>query len=261
MRFRLALHTLENKSLLPFNYQYPLSAAIYKIIERADSAFSIFLHDQGYSTGNKTFKLFTFSDIQTPFVRHGDRMLLTTRNAELVVCFYMPLAAENFIKGLFINQQLEVADAKSKVVFLITSIENVADSWQEGGTVLLQPLSPMVAGRKNNRGHYDYRSPEDADFGDCLLYNWLEKWGAVHDASEGDMEELRKNIFIQVQLLKYAPQQRLITIKAGTAAETKVRGYTKFRLVVKAPRALLELALGAGLGLHNAQGFGCVGFV
>ena len=138
MRFRLALHTLENKSLLPFNYQYPLSAAIYKIIERADSAFSIFLHDQGYSTGNKTFKLFTFSDIQTPFVRHGDRMLLTTRNAELIVCFYMPLAAENFIKGLFINQQLEVADAKSKVVFSITGIESVADSWQEGKTVLLQ---------------------------------------------------------------------------------------------------------------------------
>jgi CRISPR-associated endoribonuclease Cas6 len=124
---------------------------------------------------------------------------------------------------------------------------------------VLQPISPLVAGRKNERGHYDYRSPEDADFVDCLLYNWLEKWGSVHDASDADMALLREAISIQIRLLNHPPQQRLITIKAGTPGETKVKGYMKFKMAVKAPGALLELALGAGLGLHNAQGFGCVG--
>ncbi|TKK66635.1 hypothetical protein FC093_16495 [Ilyomonas limi] len=67
MCFKLALHTLEKRPLLTFNYSYPLSAAIYKIIERADSQFAHFLHNEGYTTGNKHFKLFTFSDIQMPF--------------------------------------------------------------------------------------------------------------------------------------------------------------------------------------------------
>src|SRR4051812_35490161 len=118
MRFKLALFTEQRNALLPFNYQYPLSAAIYKIIQRADSAFAQFLHDYGYTTGSKHFKLFTFSDIQTPFEKRGNRMLLKTGSAELVVSFYMPQAAESFIKGLFMHQHLEVADTRSKVSFV-----------------------------------------------------------------------------------------------------------------------------------------------
>ncbi len=261
MRFRLALQTLQTNALLPFNYQYPLSAAIYKIIERADKDFSAFLHNKGYTAGGKTVKLFTFSDIQTPFAKQDDRMRLTTRQALLTICFYMPQAAEHFIKGLFVHQQLEIADAGGKVVFSITGVGGLSDGVMERWgdvMVVLQPLSPLIAGRKNNRRHYDYRSPEDTDFADCLLYNWLEKWCAVHGVSEKHIEALRSQISIQVQLLKHPPQQRLITIKAGTPAETKIRGYTKFRLLVKVPKALLELALGTGLGLHNALGFGCV---
>lgn len=259
MRFKLALFTEQQHALLTFNYQYPLSAAIYKVIQCADSEFAHFLHNDGYTIGNKHFKLFTFSDIQTPFDKRGDRMQLRGNGAELIVCFYMPQAAENFIRGLFMHQYLEVADSKSKVTFVISSVESLAENVPANETVLLQPLSPVVAGRKNARGHYDYRSPEDADFADCIIYNWLEKWGSVHDASDTDMAALRKAVAVQVHLLKHPPQQRLITIKAGTPAETKVRGYTKFKMEVRAPEALLELALGAGLGLHNAQGFGCVG--
>ncbi|MBD0280088.1 MAG: CRISPR-associated endoribonuclease Cas6, partial [Flavisolibacter sp.] len=65
MRLKLTLHTNEKGALLPFNYQYPLSAAIYKIIQTADHEFAAFLHDQGYGEGHKSFKLFTFSDLRT----------------------------------------------------------------------------------------------------------------------------------------------------------------------------------------------------
>lgn len=259
MRFKLCLRALHKPALLPFNYQYPLSAAIYKIIEQADAQFSAFLHDTGYRTGNKSFKLFTFSDIKTPFRNLGDRMQLLTGEAELIVCFYMPQAAENFIKGLFINQQLEIADFKSKATFLITHIESLAERAVAPNKILLQPLSPLVVGRKNERGHYDYRSPQDADFAEYLYYNWMEKCAAVGlPVAVGDEEP---EICIEALLLNHPPQQRLITIKGGTEAETKIRGYTKFRLAVSAPVEMLEVALGAGLGLHNAQGMGCLGIV
>lgn len=254
MRFKLNLHSRQNRSQIPFNYQYPLSAAIYKIIQSADTDFAEFLHDTGYGQGHKSFKLFTFSDIKTPFIKNGDRMQLETDEAELIICFYMPQAAENFIKGLFINQQLEIADSQSKAVFNIVGVESLPSEMHQNETVLLQPLSPMVVGRKNERGHYDYRSPEDADFTECLYYNWMEKCRAA-----GISEEiLDKKIRIEVRTFSHPPQQRLITIKGGTAAETKIRGYTKFRLAMSAPGEVLEVALGAGLGLYNAQGMGCV---
>jgi CRISPR-associated endoribonuclease Cas6 len=69
------------------------------------------------------------------------------------------------------------------------------------------------------------------------------------------------DVSIKVLFFPHPPQQRLITIKGGTEAETKIRGYTKFRLRVSAPVEMLEVALGAGLGLYNAQGMGCVGVV
>jgi CRISPR-associated endoribonuclease Cas6 len=262
MRFKLCLQA-NRGALLPFNYQYPLSAAIYKIIQKADDAFAAFLHNQGYGKEHKSFKLFTFSDIKTPFVRKGDRMQLQTGEAELLVCFYMPIAAENFIKGLFINQELEIADHYSKVIFHIRQVESVADTNVNSRheTILLHPLSPIVAGKKNEQGHYDYRSPEDTDFTECLLHNWIEKYTTIHTIEADLVNALKKHLQMQVKLFPHPPQQRLITIKGGTRAETKIRGYTKFRLQVRAPKELMELALGAGIGLHNAQGMGCVGVV
>jgi CRISPR-associated endoribonuclease Cas6 len=259
MRFQLKLKAIHENGLLPFNYQYPLSSAIYKIIERADKEFAAFLHNTGYGEGYKSFKLFTFSDIKTPFLWKGDRMQLVSGEAELTICFYLPQAAENFIKGLFMNQHLEIADRMSKVAFHITQVESLAENINGNTNIILQTLSPLVTGRKNEKGHYDYRSPADADFTECLYYNWMEKCAAVgFPVAVGEEEP---EVSIDVLFFNHPPQQRLITIKSGTDAETKIRGYTKFRLAVIAPMEMLELALGAGLGLHNAQGMGCVGVV
>lgn len=260
MRLKLTLQTLHKPALLPFNYQYPLSSAIYKIIERADATFAGFLHNKGYGLGHKQFKLFTFSDINTTFLKNGDRMVLQNGNAELVVCFYLPKAAEEFVKGLFMYQQLEIADHLSKTVFEVKQVEGLPLQVPEtkNATLLLQPLSPIVTGLKNSRGHYDYRSPEDADFVDCLIYNWKEKFMAGNVLEESETGILKAPITVEVKRFSQPPQSRLITIKGGTTSETKIRGYKKFRLQVSAPKEMLELAMGAGLGLYNSQGMGCV---
>ena len=192
MRFKLILQSLHKPAFLPFNYQYPLSSAIYKIISSADQEFATFLHDRGYGEGHKNFKLFTFSDIKTSFLRDGDQMQLQNDHAELIVCFYIPQAAENFIKGLFIDQQLQIADYKSKATFQITQVESLP-VWHNNKPVkVLQPISPLVVGEKNGRGHYDYRSPQDDDFEDCLLHNWIEKWAAAGNANEDVLLNLKQ---------------------------------------------------------------------
>ncbi|QEC69319.1 CRISPR-associated endoribonuclease Cas6 [Panacibacter ginsenosidivorans] len=267
MRFYLTLQATDSNSTITLNYQYPLSAAIYKIIQRADTAFSAFLHNTGYGLGHKNFKLFTFSDIDTPFKVIGDRMHMLSNTARVTICFYMPQAAEHFIRGLFMQQQLEIADKKSKATFVVQQIESlphyvVSDIETTAiKNVLIQPLSPLVAGRKNEKGYYDYRSPLDADFTDCLLYNWLEKYKTVNDTYENTIQQIKEQTEIKVLLFSQPPKQRLITIKQGTSDETRVRGYTKFRLQLTAPEDMLQLAMDAGLGLYNSQGMGCVGVI
>ncbi|HZH95901.1 MAG TPA: hypothetical protein VEY06_08455 [Flavisolibacter sp.] len=170
MQFKIILHTTAYSSL-PFNYWYPLSAAIYKIIEAADKSFGTFLHNTGYGDGNKSFKLFTFSDIKTPLKKRGDLMQLLGTEAEVIICFYMLLAAKIFIKALFKYQQLQIADRQSKTAFRIAEVKSLPEVSANAGSITLQPLSPLVVGRKNEHGHYNHRSPEDSDFADWLYFN------------------------------------------------------------------------------------------
>ena len=260
MRFRLTLNTTDRFPALTLNYQYPLSAVIYKILQRADEAYASFLHQQGYRHGSKTFKFFTFSDIRTPFTIRGDRLLMKTNKAELIVCFHIPGAAETFIKGLFLNQQIEIADSKSKVAFTIEQV--VAENSPVGASgsreVLLQPMSPIVVSSKNEQGNYDYLSPEDKGYSELLINNLMDKYAAANVDSTNELATLRSAITITPVYFSHTPRHRLIAIKEGTSAETKVRGYDKFKLRMQAPREVIELALNAGIGSYNAIGMGSV---
>lgn len=264
MRFQLKLFRSCSSPAITLNYPYPLSAAIYRIIQTADADYSTFLHNAGYGKGLKRFKLFTFSELRTPFRIEGDRMVMLSHDASLQICFHLPVAAETFIRGLFLNRELEIADARSKVRFTIASVEAMADDLPAADArgfvhAVLQPLSPLVVGRKNERGHYDYLSPADADFGRWLVHNWVEKWATAYEADEATIAAVRDAVQVRTQLWSKGPQQRVIAIKQGTSEETKVKGFMKFGLEVEAPREMVELALGAGLGIYNAVGCGCVG--
>jgi len=261
MRFNLSLTRTGTHALLTFNYQYPLSAAIYKIISRADEAYADFLHNKGYGDGLKSFKLFTFSDLKAPFKIRNDGLQLLNRQAELVVSFHLPQAAESFIKGLFMNQELEIADRQNRVVFSITQVTAqpaLAGISQSGNIqeLLLQPLSPVVCGVKNEQGNYSFLSPEHPDFVRQLLYNWQEKYKALYGIEE--TERAFAGVAMEVVFFRQPPRSRLVTIKAETPAETKIRGFTNFRLKVRGSNAALELLVNAGAGIYSSLGMGCV---
>jgi CRISPR-associated endoribonuclease Cas6 len=263
VRLLLTLETKNSPAFLPVNYQYPLSAVIYKIIQKTDEHFAAFLHETGYGKGNKRFKLFTFSDIITPFKMNDDRMLLLSNKVEMNICFYLPRAAENFIKGLFINQVIIIGDTVSRVTFHVSQIESIGEDLNKANNkkIVLQPLSPIVAGIKTGNDIYTYLDPLDKRYSANLIYNWLQKYKAVNDADDDTLERIKRETELKILFFANPPESRLITIKAGSPEETKIRGFKKFRLEVKASKQLLEIALGAGLGLYNAQGMGCVEIV
>ena len=261
MRFKLNLLSKSGSPVIPANYQYPLSAVIYRILSSADQDYAAFLHNAGYQKKDslKSFKLFTFSDIRTSFKMEGDRLRLLTPQAEMNVCFHLPQAAEKFIRGLFMNQQMEIADRKSKAAFTIAQIEALPVMLPQNDRqeMILQPLSPVVSGKKDGTGNYTFLAPEHPEFVQQLMHNWQEKYKTVYGTDGADAAFAHAGM--EVIFYHNPPKSRLITIKSDTDAETKIRGFTNFRLKVWGSWKALELLLNAGTGIYNSLGMGCVG--
>lgn len=259
MRFKVTLIVKAGGAIIPINYSYPLSAAIYGILHRADSKYSTFLHESGYGKG---FKLFSFSQINCPFNIQGDRLRLLSEKMTFSIAFYLPEAASNFIKGLFQAQRIEISDARSKSRFIIQSVESIPDALEDYKETeiinfRLTPLSPIVAGLPNIKGNYDFLNPDDPRFLESLVYNWREKIRSCFDDGIARTALLLMEIVREEQ----PPKSRLVTIKAGTKAETKIRGWMNVKMAITAEKRFISLLIDAGVGLYNAQGMGFIKLV
>lgn len=258
MRFSIIL-TVKDGNLLPINYQYPLSAALYRIISKGDANYAQFLHEKGYGKKGKGFKLFTFSQLNVPFKIIGDRLNILGNEVSFHISFHLPKAMESFVKGLFQSESIDIADTKSKMTFIVKSVESLPNNllgYKENEIVSLdiKPISSIVVGIKNERENYDFLSPEDPRFIDSFIFNWRSKITTCYD------ETLTKDALLIVEVIPmpYPPKSRLITIKANTIAETKIKGWMNFGLKITSEKRFAELLLNSGAGVYNSMGCGCV---
>lgn len=258
MVFNITLnHIGKLPGIIPVNYAYPLSSALYRIIAKGNSGYASFLHETGY--GKKGLKLFTFSQINCPFKIEGDRMYLLDNELLFQAAFHLPPAAENFIKGLFLSETIDIADKISRGCFTVKSVESLPDplhQYKENEiiSVQLKPLSPLVAGIPNEQGNYDFLAPGDPRFAGSIAHNWRTKITACY----GETTASAALLVAEVAPMQQPFKSRLITIKANTPEQTKIRGWYNFRLKVTAEKRFVELLLNAGSGVYNAMGCGCV---
>ena len=262
MRFKITLVPKSSDPVIPINYQYPLSAVIYKVLAEADAEYATFLHEQGYQVGEslKRFKLFTFSDLQAKFKLRADRMHLLS-HPELIISFHLPEAAQHFIKGLFMNREIDIADQKSRATFLVEQVEAMPGlklGTDKVSTVALDLRSMVICGKKNEKGEYEFLSPEHRDWDGLLLYNWKEKCKAAGvELSKTEGSDMK----IEPIFYKEKPKSRLIVVKANTKAQTRIKGYYQFGISAKGPKNALEVLYNSGCGVYNSLGCGCVGHV
>ncbi|SEA59943.1 CRISPR-associated endoribonuclease Cas6 [Psychroflexus halocasei] len=257
MKFKVTLEQQGAQGILPINYQYPLSAAIYKILNQADQEYAKFLHSSGYGKG---YKFFTFSDLKGKFKIKNDRMHLRFPIVSFHINFHLPKASKNFIKGIFQSRKIEVFDKLSGVSFEVKNIEALPEKFPDKKDMyiideVLKPYSPIVCGVKNDRGNYDFLHPENDLFLDSLLYNWQQKIQANYDIMTAESALLNAEVEFYD---KGKPRSRLVTIKSGTPAETKIKGFLNFKIRVQAEKRFVQLLQNCGAGLYNAQGMGYV---
>jgi CRISPR-associated endoribonuclease Cas6 len=262
MRIQLTFNTLKpGRMTIPVNYQYPLSAWIYHTLAGGDHEFSTFLHDSGFSLGAKAFKFFTFSQLNFPakgFKVEGDRLHILAGQCNLIVSFLLPVAMENFIKGLFKNQRFSLGDKISQTDFMVASVEVLPEP-TFNGKAIFTTISPIMVGKRiDNCRTAAYLSPEEAAFEQLIADNLIHKfttalnYGLIAPGPELETDDPQ----ITFKLLN-KPRMRGIKIKAFTPEETKIIGYT-FDFEIKAPAALLQIGYVCGFGEKNSLGMGCV---
>jgi CRISPR-associated endoribonuclease Cas6 len=259
MRFKITLKRIRRSSFLPINYQYELSSLIYKIIHQGDSDFARFLHEQGYMSEGKNFKLFTFSRLEFDhFQTYRDEQRIEHKGhiATFQISFLIDRAAEEFIKGLFMNQQLGLGDKISQIDYEISSIEAVAPPvFRE--RMHYRCLSPiLIKQKRHEEGGENYLHPADEAYKDILLYNLSSKAQAY--ALAGAASYLPEDIHQTAFAASGKVYKKGIKIKQHTTQATHLIGYM-YEFELTAPVELHEIGYYAGFGHLGSQGFGCVG--
>ena len=254
MRFKITLNRTGRQRMLPMDYQYYLSAWIYKVIGKADPEFSNFLHTEGYSQGYKQFKLFNYSPLsfgrptlwkeKTLFEIHTDQLFLS-------VSFHLAEAAEKFIIGLFNNQQVYVGDQFNGLDLVVAQVERLPEP-ELKSTMNYRAVSPVVVSLKDKQDKYaQYLSPEDENYADLLRQNLWNKYGSIPNVTI-----LSEDIGFHFEPIS-RPKSKLVTMKPYTTEQSKVRCFV-FGFSLTCPVEIHQLILSSGIGEKNSMGFGWV---
>ena len=240
--------------MLPMDYQYYLSAWIYKVIDRADSGFATFLHGEGYRDGNKSFKLFAYSPLnfgKPKLWKEKSLFEIQQDSLTLSVSFYLPDAAERFITGLFNNQEVFVGDKFNGIDLVVSHVERLSEK-EITTTMYYKALSAIVVSYQDEGEKYArYLSPSDDGYNTLVKNNLTQKWNTIPNTpplTDGFDFNLKPN---------GQPKSKLITLKPGTPQQSKVRGYV-YGFELTAPTEIHRLILAAGIGEKNSTGFGWV---
>lgn len=251
MRFKISIRINKHISgnRLPLNYAYELQSVIYKIFAGADAEFSEWLHNNGYSANKKKFKLFTFSRLHIPQYKiDGSFLHILSDNVVWYVSFLPERSTNEFIKGVFSQQEFDLGNRQCRVRCCIESVEMVSTPMY-AETMHFSLLSPICITLKRSDGSNEYISPSHPNAEKLILTNLLDKYLAINNKEYPDRD------FPFSLKIKTTPKSTRTTIKAGTPKESKLRGYMcDFQLT--APQELMKIMYEGGIGGKNSMGFG-----
>jgi CRISPR-associated endoribonuclease Cas6 len=255
MRFKITFHIDRRYGdCLPINYQYEQSALIYRVLSNANKSYADWLHDNGFQFENgKHFKLFCYSRFRFErfkIIPDAQCIKILGDSIKWTVSFLPEQSTAEFVHGLFANQLLLIGNKDYKVAMEVIGIEAIpAVDFKE---TMVFSADSSVCIRDHQDGRTQYLSPLDSRYKQALLNGILSRFETFHGKPfEGDTASF------DFKLLTDQPKSSLITIKANTPNQTRVRGY-RYDFSLTAPTELMKIAYEGGLGELCSQGFGFI---
>lgn len=265
MRLRLSLLSYDTSAVaVPANYQYPLSAAIYRILAEAAPEYAAWLHERGYrSSDDRHLKLFTFSKLNIPSVRFVKGLLIAGDLQPWQLQISSPMEDEfvqNFVLGLFQQEKLEIGGRGAVGRFLIEQVEALAPPMFTE-SMRFKTLSPIVVStmrEHNGKLQPYYFRANDPELSEAVRKNLLSKHEIIHGHPPTDAHI---EFVIDLDYLKRrgGPEKvsKLITIKEGTPEETRIKAFECPFTLAGNPE-LMRVAWECGVGDHTSMGCGMV---
>ncbi|MBI9072361.1 MAG: CRISPR-associated endoribonuclease Cas6 [Melioribacteraceae bacterium] len=259
---KLALKLKTKNNLLPINYNYPLSSAIYKLLQFGSPKFSEYLHSKGYKVNGKAYKLFSFSLKFSYNKIVNEAFQLSSPNVTLNVT--SPII-DDFIKNV-ISGSLQRGEFElfNKGTFLLFEIEQM-EEMPEPELNEIQKFflySPLVLSTRQDRNgksvqHYFEYYDDINDITRVFNNNLINKYKAIY-LKDYTGEHLKFNWdteFIQKQLAKNRSIKRLIKIeKPNLPTINIISNNIPFRL--QGDTELMKVGYQCGFGEKNSLGFG-----
>ncbi len=262
MRLKITLLPKEHNALLPINYQYPLSAAIYHILAQAEPVYADFLHREGYPNSHKKkLKLFVFSKLF--FDRAAKVINNTLQLTDVPLCWFFissPMEetfVQNFVIGLFEKSEIAIGNKQNVLRFTTQQVESlpapILTNEMHGRT--LSPISISVSHPVTRNPQY--LLPLDENTSRVICNNLRLKYETIHEKSyDGEIDWNADKNYISERGGE-TKTTKLITIKEGTPEETKVKGFN-CPFILHGEPEILRVAFECGLGERNSIGFGMI---
>ncbi len=238
MRLEIHLDPVE-RGILPANYREALQAVIYRNLPRplADA-----LHDGRYWEGRRPVKPFVFSQLSGAI--SYQRAEGFNVGGQVWFCFASPATdlVEALADGILRHGMVRLASLSFAVREVAALPAPVIES-----PLVVRTLSPITVYRtleRDGRRYTQYYNPLAREFAELVAANLARK---------AEILRLPCSEPIQIHSLGISPRHRRLEQYKGTWIEAWAG---RFRL--EGPEPLLWLALHAGLGAKNSQGFGFV---
>lgn len=268
MQLSVTFETFDGRPLdLPRQYNALLQGFVYRQLDRW---LATRLHDRGLpdpQNVTRRLRLFTFSRLLPARLpgrppgsfRAREGRIAFAGPVRLVVASPLATFLQSFAAHLLARGSARLGSTRVRVVDV-----SVAAAVPLDGPLAVEALSPVTVYRtieREGRPFTRYYGPHEPEFAALVVGNLLRKLRTFQaaalalgeDAQEPDAEVEVEDAAAAVQPLRVGERDRRVL----RYRETVIEGWTgRWRLDLPAP--LLRMALDAGLGAKNSQGFGCV---
>ena len=234
---------------LPINYNHFLTGVIYQLIKGADPEYGDFLHQDGYESDNRRFKLFTFSQLMAAQRQiRGDQIHFGSPLTWFVSSSQQPFL-ESFAASLMRDGLLQIERHQLQ----IQDVE-VLSQPRFRPKMTFRCLSPITMSTKRERADKlgtHYCLPDDPQFSELVRQNLIRKYEAVYRQPPED------NSFAMIFDKRYIDKKKGRVTRLVNYKGIRIRGVVSPFHVIGAPD-LIRIGYECGFGDKNGAGFGMV---
>ncbi len=223
---------------LPLGYHQILQGIIYNNM-RNPYGYSRFVHDEGYSFGQRKFRMFCFSHMEGMGRVRGKRIAFTGP-----VAFEVSSPDVYVIRTLADNVERNGLRFGSSVYDSVTVL--LSDFEVETEQLIVRASSPVTIYRtEKENGKTIYYAPWETEFSMGINDNFQRKYTAYFGVPPQD--------YVEAVPTAVTEKDKCVTTYKGIY----ITGYQGI-YELRGPRKYLNFLYQAGIGSKNSQGFGMI---